>query len=417
MRARRALLIVAALALAACSNRERTNPFDPRNPRTGGRPADFAAVAGDATVLLQWRRVAIDGLLGYRIERRADDEPSYRVIADLLESAASLFVDAGLRNGIDHHYRIRFVFADGPRGQPAEDVAAPGPARPWVTDLEAPAVVRIAPDGRRIAFADRDVDGPAPIAVDPGTGTVWVGDTFGQRVVIRVPGIPVPRVVSGIPDPLAIAVDPVDHTAWVSDGANARVVHLDAAGTVATPPSLQGVLDPVALAVDLRDRSIWVCEGRGNKVRRFDPAGLPMWGVDVPQPSRVALDSLTGAGWVTSLQRRTVTLLRQDGVAVDTVGGFGGPIGIAVDARRGRIWVADAAADQLLALRRTGDVEFRVGGLDEVREVAIDPATGEAWATLAGAGAVVRVSPAGQVLRRLGGLERPYGIAVDPGRR
>jgi DNA-binding beta-propeller fold protein YncE len=125
------------------------------------------------------------------------------------------------------------------------------------------------------------------------------------------------------------------------------------------------------------------------------------------------VNPLSHEAWVTSLDLARVVRLSASGAALDTITGFGGPIGIAVDAGRGRVWVADAAANQVVALSPSGAVQFRIAGEPVPRAITVDAATGEAWVTLGGAGAVARLSPAGQEVQRVGGLSDPWGIALD----
>jgi DNA-binding beta-propeller fold protein YncE len=411
-------LVAPALVLLVlgCSQRERLNPFDPGNPRTRGRPAGFSAVAGDAVVSLQWQPSVANGLLGYQVFRRVAGETEFQPISALLSRAANGYLDAGLANGVDHHYQLYFVFAEGPVGPPSEDVATPGKLRAWVADYRAANVKRITPDGRDVAYTDPTFGGPTQLAVDPSNGNVWICDNYGQEVIVYVTGFPAPTPIRGIPDPVAVAVDPVDQTGWICDPSNQRVLHFTASGT-ALPPKIQvSLLDPTAVAVDPRDRALWLCENRGDVVRKITLEGAPLWSVPVTRPSRVATDSLTGAAWVTSLSQGQVHLITSQGVIFDTYGGFLSPNGIAVDTQRRRIWVAELGGDRVTALRQDGSVEFRVGGLIEPQEIAVDRNSGNAWVTLPGAGAVAVISPTGQIRSRLTGFSQPWGIALDPGR-
>jgi len=409
-------LLVLLVSGSGCSSRERSNPFDPGNPNTRGHPVGFMALAADGYATLTWQAVSGSGLLGYQAFRRAEGESSFRAISDLLPPQFARFTDSGLVNGTDYHYQLYYVLRSGAGGRPAEDVATPGPLRPWVTDLAAHRLLNLTPDARHVAYKDQAFVGPTQVDVDRVTGVVWTCDLYGNRVVIYEPRGDVRLVVDHLAAPRAVAVDPSNATAWVCLEGENRVVHLDENGGPAFPEQIAPLLDPVAVAVDPSAGGVWVCEAAGRAVRRVDAGGTTVWSVAVAEPSRVAVDSLTGEGWVTSFRSRNVIRISRAGAAIDTLTGFAGPIGIAVDSRRGRIWVADPGADRLVALRRDGTVEDRLQGLPEVREVAVDLATGEAWATVPGAHAVVRVSGTGTILGELFGLDEPEDIALDPGR-
>ncbi len=406
------LLALALLLASGCSQRARLNPFDPGNPITGGRPANFVALAGDQVVTLRWDRASASGLLGYELFRRRAGETDFVALTGLIPVSTTTAGDFGLQNGAEHDYRLYFVFEDGPRGQPAEDTATPGPLRPWVALFSRPALARLTPDARHVAFEYGALQGPTQVAVDPGSGKVWVSDTEGARVVVFDPATSGVVSIADVSAPGALDVDPLDGTAWVCDADLNAVRHFTPAGGFATPGQITPLSTPLDVAVDLRDRSLWVCERTANRVRRFDATGAAIGSEILDAPSRVALDSLTREAWVTSFEQGRVVRLSATSTQRDTVGGLAGPIGVAVDWRRGRIWVADALGDQVVALRRDGTVEFRIPGLFEVREIAVDLASGEAWATVPGAGAVARLSPAGTVNGRITGLLDPDGIAL-----
>ncbi|MBI1798200.1 MAG: hypothetical protein HYR73_00770 [Candidatus Eisenbacteria bacterium] len=411
---RRDLLVLALLVLAAgCGERQRLNPFDPGNPVTGGRPPGFEALADDGLVRLRWNPTPSPDLRGYELFRRIAGETTYVAISGLIPPSTTAFGDFGLRNGVDHFYRLYYVFDPGIGGLPAEDVATPGPLQPWVADFDRPAAVRLTADGRHIFGEDDSPLGPTDVAADAGLGVVWISDTGGQRVIVLTPSNGNHVTISGsVQSPGAIALDPLDGTAWVCDESQGAVVHFNSNGTVAAPFLLGPFADPLDIATDPADRSLWVCERTGDRVAHVSSSGATLGRIALGAPSRVAVDSATHAAWCTSFTSGRVYVISNVPALRDSFGGFQGPVGIAVDGRRGRIWVADGLANQVVALKRDGSEEFRVGGLAEAREIAIDLASGNAWVTFPGAGGVALISPAGELIRRTGGMKRPLGISL-----
>jgi DNA-binding beta-propeller fold protein YncE len=409
------LLALAALGLASCSQRERANPFDPQNPNTSGRPSAFVALAGDREARLRWRGESGGSLAGYQLYRRSPGESEYRAITDVLGTEVTTFRDFPLVNGQDYAYRLYFVFVYGLGSRPAEDVATPGAAIPWLIEAGGPDLVRITADGRRVADRRGGYGATTDLAANPGDGTVWIADEGLGRVVIYSPSSGVTVSVPQLDRPRAVAVDPFDGTGWVCDVGQNVVHHFRPQGDKASEP-IAPLEWPVDVAVDPQDGSVWVCELGADRVGRFD-ATEPIWRKSVPAPSRAAVDSATRDGWITSYAAGAVTRIGISGQPVQTFTGFTSPLGVAVDARRGRIWIADPGAGEVVALRRDGSVEFRVAALPDVGEISVDPGTGEAWAVLGDAGELARISPAGTLLRRMGGLNAPYSVSVDPGGR
>jgi DNA-binding beta-propeller fold protein YncE len=413
----RALLAVLILAAAGCSDRERANPFDPRNPRTGGAPGGFAALAGDGRIDLRWETVSGEGLRGYRLYRRTAAESAFTPLTAVLAPQVGTYADLGLLNGLEHHYRIHFVFEEGERDPPAEDVATPGRVRPWVVDAGQGKLLRLTPDGRRVVGEHAGFSAPTAVAVDSARGLVWVSDPFSGRVSVLDPASGVTVTIPGLAVPGTLAVDPLRRLAHVCEEGADAVQAFDPSGTPVGAP-IEPLQLPIGIAVDHRDRSVWICQRAGDRVSRHLGDSL-LWSVAVEKPSRVAMDSVGHRAWVTSFEGGRVVRIAPSGAVDLTVPfRFAGPIGIAVDDRRDRVWVADALASEVVVLNRLGGgVLFRVPAMAEVRDLALDLDSGEAWAVLPAAGQVVRLSPSGQVLMRLSDLGEPFGIALDPGPR
>jgi DNA-binding beta-propeller fold protein YncE len=415
MRRFAALLIFALPLLAGCSERARLNPFDPANPATGGRPAGFEALADNQSVRLQWQPTPAPGLVGFQVFRLAPGETDYRPLTGVLPPTASSQADFGLLNGAEHCYRLYFVFADGLGGRPAEDLATPGPLRPWVADFQGRTVTRLSADGRHVVESFAPAGGADPVAVDvnPADGRLWAVGPDGD-VLVYDPVTGRSTVIgSGLGTLVAVVVDRRDGSGWVADATNGNLFHFLPTGQPASPPELTGLQYPGSLALDRSNRSLWVVEQDGNRVRRYTADGALAATASVSKPLRVAVDSITHQAWVTSLLLGQVVRISPGGTPLDTLTAAAGPIGIAVDALRRRIWVADAAGNQVVAFSPDGTVQFRIAGLSEAREIAVDGTTGEAWVTLTAAGAVARLSPAGRELLRVGGLAGPWGIVLD----
>ncbi len=413
MRARLALLTFVSLA-AGCSFRERANPFDPHNPDTGGRPANFVALAGNGRAELRWQAVTGNGLIGYQIFRRVPPATDFEPLSSILPPGTSQYNDNGLLNGLDHHYRLFYVFDVGFGGDPAEDVATPGTPIPWTVDAGLGALDRITPDARHIYQRRGGFSGPAAVAVDSILGTVWISDASSGQVTILQPATEVRTLIPGLVSPSGIGVNSSDGSAWVCDETGGRVHHFSSSGSP-LHTAVQPLDRPTSVAVDVDNGSAWICERGGNRVLRRRADGSAMWGIPVTAPSRIALNR--GEAWVTSFSTGAVRRIDSTGTVTATYNFITGPIGIAVDVRRSRVWVADAGGGRLVRLRLDGSVDVVVPGLSSVREVAVDVESGEAWAVLPDLGEVVRVSPAGQILRRMGGFDAPFAVSVDPGGR
>jgi hypothetical protein len=416
MRARLPLLVGVALLCAGCGARERANPFDPLNPTTNGRPSGFLALSGDREVTLHWNGVSGEAFVGFQLFRRVPGDVDFYEITPVLSPTTTTFRDFPLLNGDDYSYRLYFVFRSGLGSLPAEDVGRPGPALPWVIESGGTQLYRLTPDNRHVRDRRGGYGRTTDVATQPRNGDVWVADQGSGRVVIYQTGTGVTVSVPGFQLPAAVAVDPSNSTGWVCDTGLRRVYHVRRDGQVEAA-SIGPLNEPVDAAVDPFNSFLWVCELGANRVLHYDDIGQIQWSCPVAGPSRVAVDSTTREGWVTSFSSGTVTRISSSGVALDTYGGFVAPLGIAVDSRRGRVWIADPYAGRVTVLRTDGQEEFHVTGLNDAGELSVDPVTGEAWVVLGISGSVATISPAGILQRIQGGFRSPYAISVDPGLR
>ncbi|MCC6349030.1 MAG: hypothetical protein IT347_05500 [Candidatus Eisenbacteria bacterium] len=415
---RHAALLSAALALlltAGCSQRERANPFDPRNPQTGGRPTGFNAVAGLSVVQLSWDKRSDLAIDGFQLYRRTSSDSLWRPLGALLPPEAGQYLDSAVRNGERIRYRLVFVAHGQPVGGPAEDEATPGPLRPWIADPGAGAVLRLSPDGRDVTIRETRFGAAGRIAVDSFDGFLWASSNTTGLVWASDPGSPFPISIPGISSPDAIAIHPFDHSAWVCDRAGA-VFHFRRDGSVPSPGRITPLDDPVAIATCALDASLWVCERGGNRVRHFSALGVPLGAAFVRAPTRIAVDSLTRVAYVTSFELGRLWRIAENGTPIDSSAAAIAPIGIAIDRPRGRVWVADDGGARLLGLSlETLAVEVTVTNAGIPYDVAVDRSSGEVWVVARSDGAVVRLAPDGRRLDVRTGFTDPVEVRLDPG--
>lgn len=367
---------------------------------------------------LEWTPTSAPGLLGYQLFRKLAADTAYIAITGTIPSATSRIGDFQLANGIEHDYRLYYVFDRGRGTLYAQDIATPGNLEPWIADPASLSLVRLAADGRRVDYAIPFATGasgfgaPLDVAADPANGVLWVS-TESSALVRYLPSNDAGTPLSPPDEPGAIALDPVNGNVWVCDGSpRSTVEHFTTGGMVASPGNLGLMENPLDIAVDPGNRSVWVCERDGNRVTHVAADGSGRIAATLLAPSRVAVDSLTHEAWATSSTRGRVYRISGSAAISDSFAFAFAPVGVAVDARRGRIWVADPGGDQLFALHRDGSVEFQLPGLGAPRELALDLATGDAWVTLATSRQVARVSAAGKVLTLVGGFSQPAGISI-----
>jgi sugar lactone lactonase YvrE len=408
-----ASFVLLGTLVASCSHRDRANPLDSSNPRSGGAPEDFNAVAGFVSARISWRPrpdLAIDG---FRLYRKAPFDADYLPLGSVMARTMGAYFDGGLTDGLDYRYRLYYVVDGENSARFAEDVVTAGRLRAWTVDAASGRLMQLSPDARDVVTTRDGFGESYNLAVGQDLGPLWVVEQIAGRVRIRDPQNFVGPDATGLNSPFTIALDPLDGTAWVTDLAG-QVVHLSPLGTFAGP-SLDLLVQPAGVATDPEDGTVWVTELAGNRLRRYTRDGTPLGARPFAAPSRVAVDSLTGEAWVTSFTFGWVWRVSPAIVVLDSLR-LQGPIGLALDWRRRTAWVADALGNEIVGIDMdTRAVRFRVAGLGEPRDAAVDLDRGEGWVVGRTAATIYRFSPTGQLLGSVGGLGNPHEVRLDRG--
>jgi hypothetical protein len=284
-------ILAVVCVIPGCASRERTNPFDPDNPDTGGTPALLRVLADDRSVHLRWDLSGFEGVRQVRILRQPEggaEETAY--FYDGAGPGAEL--DSLVENGRTTAYRLEVGAQPTPLST-AVVQATPGGSEPWVGDASGGGVVRLTPDGRGVLFraeSGRDLVG---LAMEED-GSLWAAD-YGYDAVIRI----------------------------ARDGERREVFDLEGANT---------------LAVDAADGRLWVGSFDQRTVFLLEGDGRIDWadpGAGLVENVRAAPG---GGAWVAS-RDHTVSLLRE-GAVLFREDDFAWPLGLACD-RAGRAWVTD----------------------------------------------------------------------------
>jgi len=324
------------LLLTACTDRKYSNPLDPRNPDTRGRPVGLRAYSVRDTVFLRWPELTLAGLRAVRVWR-AEEGAGFQLLAEL-QAGADRFADAGLRYGIRYRYYLTVVGEDFETPPSDTMVLIPGPTSILVADTYAGRILRLSHDGRHVIWESSYAAYPYDVAVDRRRNRVWVPDALDASVLclsLRY-GDFLLRA-RGFWRPWRLSVEPSSGAVLVADWFGAQVVKLDREGS-----------------------QLWQ-DGRAK------------------QPVDVA-SSVTGGYWV--LDRREKTLLHYPGPSGDPTRAcpfdLRDPREIDVDGKGMNLWVADTGAVYYFDYRSSS---WRVvlDGLTNVRALDCEPTGERCW--------------------------------------
>ena len=415
--------------LAGCGSRDRSNPFDPKNPDTGGVLPGLRVVAGDHRADISWDLQAFGPGPKVRIERASLRDTNDLAIAEVpLESAA--FADTLLAKAGTYTYRVRVIAASGAGGVATVDTVTPDVDQPWVVDSGHERLLQLSPDNRSIRFESDNFGTPEDVVFDRGSQVLWMANTFDGTVVKLDPSGRPLAAYPGVDFPSVLAVDELRAALWVGDDRSGAVMKMALDGSeICRAKGFAGV---ASLAVDPQDGGVWVAEqeaGRVTKVRsngtrqvtlrgfvsprrvQFDP-GLP----PVREPALWIADFSTGQlAKATPEGREIFRLVGYPGISALHLERYdiGGNlfVGVTAAAGAGMVLVLDSSGREL---RRFAGPENPVSfSQNMIRGAGPSPSNScpaTIWVADAAGGAVWKISCGGTTLRRQGGLSAPQAI-------
>ena len=352
------LLLVLALTsllslLTGCETRDRDNPFDPRNPETGGVPPAIDALAGDGRIELSWDLSGFEGIESVSLERTEAAEPP-----TVLSPSVGLteeWIDEAVTNGTTYAYRLVVHTQEGDQLESTSELATPGAAVVWFGDGTGFGLGRLAPDGRDLIFRVGTGRAFLDLAVDL-RGGVWATDYFnGQVVQLDPSGEPI-RILER-QGANVVAYDPASGQVWVGS-----FIERTLSRYAVTDGQLTLELGDIGLTEDLDvepfpGAGLWVAT-QDNGVLRVDNNRVQQRWPEFEWPVALSRDR---EGWVWVVDRRAATVSRlivgsgevspSDAVLVDprdcTLDGAGG------------VYVADPGRGGVIQVDRDGhEVQF-----------------------------------------------------------
>jgi len=411
------LLLVTALAgllPAACSDRPRRNPLDPRalNPVDG--VTELRAVAGDGEVRLEWDYTLFTDVVGLRLERTvAGATPDSAVLVRDLPASTTGLVDVTVSNGVTYRYGLRLRLAEGGERQVDEAAwATPGPSLAWVADRGSGLVWQVSPDGRsarlargrfytlaslalnradgscwvsdeRIAGLHRigrdgslslraaDLLRPGDVSIDRSGTLGWVADTERRRVYWFAPAaatgdLSLAEMDASFAEPSSLAA--AGDACWVADRVEGRVLLYRRDG--ARLGEWNGLSSPNKVVAGTDDPSLaWVLGAGGHSLHRLDAAGAAA-PLSLPFAPVVDLQADADAGLCWLLGVEAVAAIDVDGDPVGQWPLAGGGRLLTADGREGSLWVAHE--QELWKLSRPGAVQARLTGFSRLVALAVD---------------------------------------------
>lgn len=391
-------MVAAILVALACSDRPRSNPFDPRNPDSQQRTAGFNALAGNGEVVLLWNPLNYIDVEGVFVERTVHGTSDTTVLNDSILPLGRLsFRDTGVENGITYSYRLRLALIGSEESPVTEsDLATPGNLFPWISNFNRTAVTRLTPDFRDERY-DMEIGFyfVADIQVRPDNSEIWVLDAGTASIYRFYPDGTLLPDQGSLGQNSAFRFNQNDRSLWLASwSTNSTIFHLGRTGELQA--SYRTEVFPTWICLDMPRNAAWIGTDskqvlylrNGNITTISHPAFV--------SPEKIVSGSIGSAAWVLDYDARAVFHLTLDQVDWN-LRIFNNPQDIATNTQGDICWVADMDADIVYEIDSNSNILAQVRNVGRPTDLTYNHFDNTVLATGAD-GRITCIAPGGVVL-------------------
>ncbi|MBN1782349.1 hypothetical protein JW948_14540 [bacterium] len=399
------------LSGTGCANRDRSNPIDPLNPDTGGKPQNLRVTSENDEVFLTWSRLPGGMVDHYSVYRSSGNMPSPVKIGD---TASGMYTDSGVPLGQKWTYRITAVTNSEYESVPSDSVSiTPGPHSYWVTDYYGETVYRLTYDAMHMLDDIYDFYLPVAVASDTANALAWTLDwrdgilmkIAGGRIVKRVPGLRQPRLVE---------LDRRNQVLWVVHDSLRTVALVDTAG--AQTGELTGFGRIVDICWAGGDRGFWIVDADSQTVSRYGPAGNRLNRIACNAPAAVTASD--AFDWIWAADSRGLLRISTEGALLSVIGsGYGAGFNLSMNGETGGCWAVMAGEDGITTvvhMDRDGRILAAQSGFGTALHLLCNPFDAGCIIADFYRGQVIRLAATGEELSRLSGFYGPTDLDFGP---
>lgn len=295
---------LACLLLLACSNRERSNPLDPRNPDTHGAPTGFQVSANRDTAWLSWDPIEVGGLERYLLYRSSDTDSLH--LYRRISSDSTFFTDVGLTYDSTYVYALEAETYAGLSRRTEPDTLIPGPHNFLINDKSASVIWSISYDGRH-RIRHLHIDWPDALTYHPASRRVWIAsNAFWDMAVYHMdPSFNQVEHVELDARPIDIAAEANSINVYVLQILPDKIERVSATGDIlgliATPAAINV---NAMLAYDETGNLLWLCNPSSTTSGAVYSRSPYLIGQEwelaaqVAYPRKIISDPIQGGCWV-----------------------------------------------------------------------------------------------------------------------
>ncbi|MCG3119442.1 MAG: Virginiamycin B lyase [bacterium] len=366
--------------------------------------------------MLQWDRLEVRDLQGFRIHRRVMGQSRFSPIA-LTAPTANSFREFGVNYGLQHVYRITAVAAAFESSFSDSAMITPGPTFSWVADVSAGDLVQLSHDGSHEISRSTVFGRPLRLKVDARRGSVWVIDRFGGdfgRLNMSGKRFNTDKRIYG---PAGLAIDHADGSVWVADTLTFGLMKFDSTGTLIH--ANESFKKLAAFAVHPATSELWALDRATTSVLIFSRLGelRRISNVALQRPFDLAIDARTGKVWIADGNR--ILRLDERGEAETLVTPpLRRAYRVAADEATGGCWLIDYSTairnSNVIKIQANGAIAFTISGFDIPERLAVNPFDGSCLVADYGNGRIVRLSADGRDLSSYDRLAAPVDVDTAP---
>jgi hypothetical protein len=396
-----------------CTDRERSNPLDPKNPVTKGRVSGVQVYSQEHRVTIRWDRLKMDGLQAILIYRKAIADSGFTRVGTT--SSSYFYVDSINTYGIDYEYYVTALIA-GYESPPSQHVhIVPGPTYTWVADVSSGYLTRLTHDLQYHVFDFGILSFPCLVAVSPQERSAWVYSKFSESIY-KVNRIGHPDVELRQYQHLThMAVDTLTHELWFSISEQGSLILLDSLGH--QKMAIKDIHRPSRLAVDSRHHACYAIDRASRDIFKVSGDGWVMNRLQGSiSPQDIVFMPLAQTLWVADSTRLVVYDLSGSPTGLEINNFFFASL-VAYDNVRDMCWLVDLEPvgqnATLVKISGDGRIQFELAKFLHPTSIAVNEFDGSCMVADIGAANLYRVSGDGKEVTVVGEYYAPYAVAVE----